>query len=201
MEKSIPLNRAQGYDAGALTTKFVAPYQIAAPARMLGLALVHRHKQWKHAQYMLLLFVIFFVFGHVKTAAALTLADLQGPWQAALIWSGGGCGPGTAVVNFDLDGATGTTFPATFQATTTAHGTVSKCSGVSKQTLTIESLDPVSNQGIANLTCGTGCGWTFAIQVHPDGWIMYMVDVTDPGNFIEGTAIRQPHNCPPYCLQ
>src|SRR5215813_6527265 len=99
MEKSIPLNRAQGDDAGALTTKFVTPHQTAAPARMLGLALVHRHKQWKHAQYVLLLFLISLVFGHVKTAAALTLADLQGPWQAALIWSGGGCGPGTAVVN------------------------------------------------------------------------------------------------------
>ena len=144
--------------------------------------------------------LIALVFGHVKTAAALTLADLQGPWQAALISSGGGCGPGTAVVNFDLDGATGTV-PATFQATTRASGTVPKCSGVSEQTLTIESLDPVSNSGIGNLTCGTGCGWTFNIQVHPDGWIMNLVDVTNPRNFIEGTAIRQPHSCPPYYLQ
>jgi hypothetical protein len=58
------------------------------------------------------------------------------------------------------------------------------------QTFNIISLNS-NGSGTAGLTCGTGCGWTFAIQVAPDRSSFNMVDVTDPGNFLEGTAIHQ----------
>jgi AraC-like DNA-binding protein len=47
--------------------------------------------------------------------------------------------------------------------------------------------------GTANLSCGTGCGWELAIQVDPTATIFNFVDVdpANPGNFVEGTAIKQ----------
>ena len=38
----------------------------------------------------------------------------------------------------------------------------------------------------AGLSCGSGCGVTFAIQVAPDRVSFNLVDVTDPGQFIAG---------------
>ncbi len=59
-------------------------------------------------------------------------------------------------------------------------------------TFTIQSLS-ANGSGTAFLSCGTGCGWNLNIQVAHNGQMFNMVDVTtgNPGNFVEGSAIRQ----------
>jgi hypothetical protein len=61
------------------------------------------------------------------------------------------------------------------------------------QTFTITALDS-HGSGTAGLSCGPGCGFTFAIQVAPNREVFNLVDVTDPRNFWEGTAIHQSHH-------
>ena len=118
------------------------------------------------------------------------IRKLAGPWQATLIWSGSGCGPMSGLVNFILDSA-GTTNSAVL---VTHAGFAPGCGDrtLTGQTFTIQSLNP-DGSGTAGLTCGTGCGWVFRIQVARDDEIFNMVDVepTNPGNFVEGSAIRQ----------
>ncbi len=59
-------------------------------------------------------------------------------------------------------------------------------------TLTISSLNP-DGSGVAGLTCGPGCGYTFNIQVSPDRSTFNVVQVAtfNPGNFQAGVAIHQ----------
>ena len=63
---------------------------------------------------------------------------------------------------------------------------------VSQQTFTIQSLNP-DGSGTAGLTCGSGCGWEFNIQVDRQRSMFNMVDVDfqNPDNFVAGTAVRQ----------
>jgi hypothetical protein len=56
--------------------------------------------------------------------------------------------------------------------------------------ITITSL-AANGSGTANLSCGSGCGFNFSIQVAPDRSTLNLVDVSDPGNYLEGTAIHQ----------
>lgn len=114
-----------------------------------------------------------------------SVADLAGHWQAALVWSGSGCGPASGLVNMNLD-STGTDNSATF----VFHGACGD--SASTQTFTIQFLNP-DGSGAANLSCGIGCGWQLVIQVNLDRSVINMVDVepTNPGNFVAGTAIRQ----------
>jgi len=56
--------------------------------------------------------------------------------------------------------------------------------------ITITSLAS-NGSGTANLSCGSGCGFNFHIQVSADRSTFNLVDVSDPGNFLEGTAIHQ----------
>ena len=59
------------------------------------------------------------------------------------------------------------------------------------QTFQIISLNG-NGSGVAGLTCGSGCGWTFNIQVSPNRQVINLVDVTDPaGNVLAGTAVKQ----------
>jgi len=118
----------------------------------------------------------------------IRVADLAGPWQAALVYSNTGCGPASALVNFTLD-STGTTNSATF----TFHSGVPGCGdATSSQTFTIQTLNP-SGSGIAGLTCGASCGWVFNIQVdrHRSMFNMVDVDPANANNFVAGTAVRQ----------
>jgi hypothetical protein len=57
------------------------------------------------------------------------------------------------------------------------------------QTFTIVSLNS-NGSGIAGLSCGSDCGWTFNIQVSPNKQVFNMVDVTDPGNYPAGSAVQ-----------
>jgi hypothetical protein len=127
--------------------------------------------------------------GLVKLAYAkepLSVAHLEGPWQAALVWSGSGCGAASGLVNFTLD-STGTTHMAKL----VFHGACGD-STTTTQTFVIQTLNP-DGSGTANLSCGTACGWEFNIQVDRDRNIFNLTDVdtANPCNFVAGTAIRQ----------
>ena len=123
----------------------------------------------------------------------ITISQLAGPWQAALIWSGSGCGPQTGLVNFTLD-PSGTTNSAVIVGHTQGCGN----STLTGQTFTISSLN-ANGSGTASLSCGPGCGWGFNIQVMkavnnrqvPQIFNLVDVNPANPGNFVEGTAIRQ----------
>src|SRR5208282_52123 len=81
----------------------------------------------------------------------------------------------------------------------------SECQGKSTGTLTFnsgcglstttESFDILSlkqdGSGTAGLTCGSSCGWTFNIQGNRAKLVINLVDITDPNNWLAGTAIRQ----------
>ncbi len=122
------------------------------------------------------------------SGADITIANLQGSWQAALIWSGSVCGPMTGLLNFTF-GTNGTTSTATLVMHTSQCGDLS-----STQSFAVETLKP-NGSGTAHLTCsqGVGCGWEFVIQVGLAAARFNLVDVdpANPGNFVEGTAIKQ----------
>lgn len=60
------------------------------------------------------------------------------------------------------------------------------------QTFTIDSLSS-NGSGTAGLSCGSGCGWVFRIQVAPNHQIANLTDVdtANPYNTPTGTMIRQ----------
>ena len=126
---------------------------------------------------------------HEHEGDSIKISDLAGSWQAALVFSNTGCGPASGLVNFTLD-STGTTNSATL----VGHSGFGPGCGDSTttQTFTIQSLNP-NGSGKAGLSCGSGCGWEFTIQVDRHREIFNLVDVepTNPGNFVAGTAIRQ----------
>jgi hypothetical protein len=74
----------------------------------------------------------------------------------------------------------------------TYYGTLTGSSGCgsssSQQTFTITSLES-NGFGTATLSCGSGCGWTFDIQVPPGGATFSLVDVVNGGNELAGTGI------------
>jgi hypothetical protein len=113
----------------------------------------------------------------------ITRPDLAGAWQMTLIHALGTCGIETDKVNFALN-ATGSG-----SATVRLHS-VACGDSTSIQTFSVTSLS-ANGSGTAALTCGTGCHFTFAIQVSADRSAFNLVDWTDPNNFIEGAAIHQ----------
>lgn len=131
------------------------------------------------------------VFGMAAALSLVTVShatgnvsksDLAGTWQIVL---GGftGCGQSTELATITLN-ATGAG-----TGTLQTHGSCGD-SSLTGQTFTVSSLK-ANGSGTAGLSCGTGCGWAFTIQVSPDRSTFNLVDITDPGNFLEGTAIHQ----------
>jgi hypothetical protein len=111
-------------------------------------------------------------------------ADLVGTWQVAL-YGQGGCGVGTTVVNFTLN-ASGSATNATEKSHSVGCGDTTSTGN----TFTIQTLNS-NGSGTAGLSCGTGCGFTFSIQVSPDRSTFNLVDITDPNNFLMGVAVHQ----------
>ena len=114
----------------------------------------------------------------------ISKSDLSGPWQITLTGNTG-CGLSSMLVTATLNAS------GTGPATITTHG---QCGdGVTTgQSFTIISLN-ANGSGTAGLTCGTGCGWTFTIQVSPDRSTMNLADVAtfNPNNFLAGMAVHQ----------
>ena len=149
-----------------------------------------RHLKPPHLGFFVVLLLVTIAFGisaQTLRAGSPGVARLKGPWQAALVWSGSGCGPMAGVVNFTLD-KTGTDHNATLRT----HGACGD--NKTTETFRIDSLNP-DGSGMASLTCnnGVGCGWVLTIQVDRKRTIFNMADIepTNPGNFVAGTAIRQ----------
>jgi hypothetical protein len=110
-------------------------------------------------------------------------SNLAGKWQIAL---GGftGCGNHALLMTVTLDAnAAGT------NGTLVSHGGCGDGTQTN-QSFTVSQL-AVSGSGTANMSCGEGCGWNFKIQVAPDRSTFNLVDVSDPNNFLVGTAVRQ----------
>ncbi len=120
------------------------------------------------------------------TVGDIVKANLSRPWQMA-VYGNTGCGVASMLVTFTLS----TTGTAT-NATETYHTAGCGDTVTTGNTFTIQSLN-ADGSGVAGLSCGTGCGWTFNIQVAPDRSSFNVVDVSsaNPGNFQVGTAIHQ----------
>jgi hypothetical protein len=118
-------------------------------------------------------------------AGDIVKSDLTGSWQVTLHGQTG-CGIGSTLTTFTLN-----TSGVATNAASTSH--TLGCGDVTStgNTFTIVSLNP-NGSGTAGLTCGTGCGWTFNIQVSPDRSTFNLTDVTsaNPNNFLAGTAIN-----------
>ena len=112
---------------------------------------------------------------------AITVAQLAGPWQITVVGNTG-CGISSLL------------FTGTLNAQGTALGNMTGSSGcgtsTSTQTFTIQSLNS-NGSGTAGLSCGSGCGWNFTIQVNPTKQVFNLVDVTDQNQWLAGTAVKQ----------
>jgi hypothetical protein len=115
---------------------------------------------------------------------AITLSQLAGSWQIAL-YGNTGCGATSMLVNVTLSAS------GSGSATTTYH---SGCGDNTASGLpfTITTLN-ANGSGTAGLSCGSGCGWVFNIQVSSQKDVFNLVDVdpSNPGNYVQGTAIKQ----------
>jgi hypothetical protein len=126
--------------------------------------------------------------GQTVERQPLAVSQLAGSWTATLVGNTG-CAFTSMLVTFTLDSAgTGT-------ATITANSSSANpgCGpGVNNgQTFAINTLN-ADGSGTANLTCGPDCGWEFNIQLAPHREIFNLVDVVNDGNYLAGTAVRQP---------
>ena len=122
----------------------------------------------------------------------ITKADLAGPWQATLIGNTG-CGLVSMLVTFTLN-SSGTATNATITSHLSGPNTSTCIDGsvTTGQTFTVSSLGS-NGSGLAGLSCGSGCGWVFNIQVSADRAVANLVDVStaNPFNTPTGTMIHQ----------
>ena len=127
-----------------------------------------------------------------KAAPAITIPQLAGPWQATLIGNTG-CGLVSMLVNFTLD-SSGTATDATFTTHLSGPNKGGRIDGTvtTGQIFTINSLNS-NGSGTAGLSCGTGCGWEFQIQVSKNHQVANLTDVdtANPYNTPTGTMILQ----------
>jgi hypothetical protein len=125
--------------------------------------------------------VTFGAAAEVKAKPPITIAGLAGPWQVAVVGNTG-CGISSML------------FTGTLNAQGKSTGTLTFNSGCGLSTTT-ESFNILSlnanGSGTAGLTCGSSCGWIFNIQVSPSRQVFNMVDVTDPDNWLAGSAVRK----------
>jgi len=127
------------------------------------------------------------VFSVVPPSSAtgnISKGDLAGNWAMTVIGQGG-CGFETIHVTFTLN-ANGSATNAVVKAHSVGCGDTTN----TNQAFTIQSLGS-NGSGVAAMSCMTGCGIGFQIQVSPDRSTFNAVDITDPANFWEGVAVHQ----------
>jgi hypothetical protein len=120
-----------------------------------------------------------------SSSGNIAISDLTGSWQAT-IYGMTGCGIGTTVASFTLNSSgVANNVNEAYHTTGCGDGTANT------NTFTILSLNP-DGSGTAGLSCGSGCGWQFDIQVAPDRSTFNLVDVyaLNPGNFQAGVAVN-----------
>jgi hypothetical protein len=117
-----------------------------------------------------------------KVRPKITISQLAGPWQIAVAGNTG-CGVSSLLFNGTLN--------SSGVAVGTLTGSSAGCgSNTTTETFTILSLN-ATGSGTAGLSCGSGCGWLFNIQVSPNKQMFNLVDVSDGGaNVLAGTAVK-----------
>ena len=114
-----------------------------------------------------------------------TIASFAGRWQMTIVGQTG-CGFSTVVYYITL--------PRSGVGTQTSTSHTAGCGDGNSTSLpfVIQSVN-ADGSGRANLSCGAGCGFNLTIQLAPNQQVFNAVDVdaVNPGNFIEGTAVRQ----------
>jgi len=113
----------------------------------------------------------------------IATSDLTGSWQMTLFYTDG-CGIGDTLASFTLNSS-----GQSSDVSEIYHSVGCGTGGVNGYTFTIESLN-ANGYGTAGLSCGTGCGFTFDVQVSPDRSTIALVDVSDPSNFLAGVAVN-----------
>jgi hypothetical protein len=138
-----------------------------------------------------LVLIVSVVKHSTASIGTITKADLSGNWQMTL-FGNTGCGLTSMLVTYTLNASGSAT-----NASITSHvinptltcpdGAVSN-----GNTFTINSVNP-NGSGVAGLTCGASCGWTFNFQVSQDRATMNVVDIAtfNPNNLLQGSAIHQ----------
>jgi hypothetical protein len=127
-----------------------------------------------------------------KAAPAVTIAQLAGSWQATLAGNTG-CGEVSMLVTFTLD-SSGSATDATITTHLSGPNTAGCIDGtvLTGQTFTVNSLNS-NGSGTAGLSCGSGCGWNFQIQVSKNHQVANLTDIdtANPFNTPTGTMILQ----------
>lgn len=120
----------------------------------------------------------------VAQPPAATRAKMVGPWTVTLVGNTG-CGISSMLVTFNLD--------ITGNALATVKGHSTGCADATTTGLPFQIITLNANgTGTAGLSCGTGCGWTFGIQVAANGKTFNLADVTDGGNnILAGVGVHQ----------
>ena len=115
---------------------------------------------------------------------AATRAKMVGPWTVTLVGNTG-CGISSMLVTFNLD--------ITGNGTATVKGHSTGCADNTTTGLPFQiSTLNANGSGIAGLSCGAGCGWTFSIQAAANGKTFNLADITDAGNnILAGVAVHQ----------
>jgi hypothetical protein len=121
-----------------------------------------------------------------SVADNIVVADMTGEWQVSLMGHQLACGATkvSAVGTLTLNPAGAGSLNATLKSTC-GNGDV-------VNSFAIAGLN-ADGSGIANLDCGSGCGFTFSIQVSSDRSMFNLVTVSpaDAGDFVAGVAIRR----------
>lgn len=124
------------------------------------------------------------VAGSNVADAGVTKGQMAGAWTAVL--SGNtGCGATSMYVTFSLN------LLGNGTASIQQHSTGCADSTTIGNAISINTLN-ARGRGTASLSCGTGCGWLFKIQV-ADGaksFILTDVEPTNPANTPTGMAIH-----------
>jgi hypothetical protein len=149
-------------------------------------AAINSRRQPARLAFLVALLLVTFIAVASPASAAddktITVAKLAGPWQATLIIDGG-CGLGTKLVTFTLK-STGVASDAVGTYHTPSCGDDSETGS-----FTVTALNSFGT-GTAQLDFG-GTVFNFSIQVAKNGQAFNMVDITDSGNYEEGTAVKQ----------
>lgn len=114
-----------------------------------------------------------------KAQPTITIAQLAGPWEIALVGN-------------RRFGATCLLFTGTLNSNGHANGTLTMGNGCDVDVQSAETFDVKTLNhncsGTAGLSCGSGCGWNFYIQVSPQRQVFNLADVTDPvANYLAGS--------------